>query len=91
MEYEIEYAALCRQEGQVLKWRGSTTALELEWELKFISGKLLGQNVFGATSYYFEHFSEGQRRLLMYLLQEMSGQWIRRRRRSSAIKKLFRK
>lgn len=92
VEYNTEYAALCREEGQICKWKGPVTPLDLEWELKSISERFCGQDVFGtATSYYFEHFSKAQRRLLMFLFLELTKVWIRHRRRSFAISKVMTK
>lgn len=91
VEYNIQYAALCREEGQISSWKGPIMPLKLEWELKSISERLCGEDIFGDTTYYFEHFSEGQRRLLMFLFEELTKVWIRNRRRSFAIEGVMRR
>jgi len=92
VEYNVEYAALCREEGHIRSWEGPVTPLKLEWELKHISERHCGEDVFGtSSSFYFEHFSEAQRRLLMYLLEQLTKVWIRHHRRSFAIEKVMKK
>ena len=88
-EYDIQYAALCREEGQLCSWKGPITALNLELELKSISEQFCGENVFGHT-YLFEQFSSAQQRLLMFLFRELTKAWIRHRRRSFAIDRVIR-
>lgn len=88
-EYDIQYAALCREEGQLCSWKGPITALNLELELKSISERFCGENVFGHT-YLFEQFSSAQQRLLMFLFRELTKAWIRHRRRSFAIDRVIR-
>jgi hypothetical protein len=85
VEYNIEYAALCRQEGRICKWKKFVADLDLERELKAISERLCGEDVFGTTTFYFEHFSNAQKRLLMFLYQELTKVSVRQRRRSIAI------
>ncbi len=85
-ECEIESARRCRQEGRICKWKKFVTDLDLERELKTISERLCGEDVFGiGTTLYFEHLSKAQRRLLMFLFQELTKVWVRQRRRSIAI------
>jgi hypothetical protein len=91
VEYNIEYAALCREEGQIGSWKGPITPLKLEWELQSISERFCGEDVFGHTILYFEQFSEAQRRLLMFLFEELTKVWIRHRRQSFATDRVMRK
>jgi hypothetical protein len=85
-EYNIEYAALCREEGGISTWKDSTTPLQLEWKLRSISEWLSGEDVFGeSTLYHFEQFSPMQRRLLMFLFDELTKVYVRNRRRRFAI------
>jgi hypothetical protein len=85
VEYNVEYAALCRGEGQICSWKGPISPLNLEWELKSFSERFCGEDVFGHTTLYFEQFSETQRRLLMFLFEELTKVWVRHRRQSFAI------
>jgi len=91
VEYNSEYATLCREEGQICSWKGPISPLDLEWELKSISERFCGENVSDHTTGYFEQFSEAQRRLLMFLLEELTKAWVRHRRRSFAIDNVMRK
>jgi hypothetical protein len=91
VEYNVEYAALCREEGQICSWKGPITPLNLEWELKSISERFCGEDVFGHTTLYFEQFSETQRRLLMFLFEELTKVWVRHRRQSFAIERVMQK
>jgi hypothetical protein len=91
VEYNVEYAALCREESHICSWKGPITPLSLEWELKSISERFCGEDVFGHTTHYFEQFSEAQRRLLMFLFEELTKVWIRHRRQSFAIDNVVKK
>ncbi len=91
VEYEIEYAALCRQEGRICALKRYVEPFDLESELRLISERFCGEDIFGHTTYYFEHFSEAQRRLLMFLLKELTKVWVRHRRRSFAIDNVMKK
>jgi hypothetical protein len=90
-EYDIQYATLCREEGQICSWQGPITPLNLEWELQSISKQFCGEDVFGHTTLYFEQFSGAQKRMLMYLFEELTKVWIRNRRRSFAIDNVMKK
>jgi hypothetical protein len=70
-EYCIQFAALCREEGQIHSWRGPITPLQLEWHLRSLTEPSLGKGVFGSTI-EFGQFSDAQRRLLMYMLEQMT-------------------
>jgi hypothetical protein len=87
VEYDIEYAKLCREEGQICSWKGPISTLDLETELVSISKRFCGENVFGDLTYYFQYFSDGQRRLLMFLFEELTKVYIRNHRRGYAIEK----
>jgi hypothetical protein len=91
VEYNIDYATLCREEGRIGSWKGPITPLNLEWELKSISERFCGEDVFGHTILYFEQFSESQRRLLMFLFEELTKVWVRHRRQSFAIDRVMQK
>lgn len=91
VEYNTQFAALCREEGQICSWKGPITPLNLEWELKSISERFCGEDVFGHTTYYFEKFSEAQRRLLMFLFEELTKVWVRHRRQSFAVENVMKK
>jgi len=91
VEYNIEYAGLCREEGHICSWKGPITPLDLEWTLKSISERFCGEDVFGDTTFYFGQFSEAQRRLLMFLLEELTKVWVRHRRQSFAIENVTKK
>jgi hypothetical protein len=91
VEYNIQYASLCRKEGQLCSWKGPITPLNLELELKSISERFCGEDIFGDMILYFEQFSEGQKRLLMFLFTELTKVWIRHRRQSFAIDNVMRK
>ena len=85
VEYRIQYAALCRGEGQIASWKWPVSSLDLDRELESISERFSGQNVFGDTTLYFAQFSAAQRRILMFLFLELTKAWVRHRRRGFAI------
>jgi hypothetical protein len=87
-EYDIEYAALCREEGRISAWKSPIMPLQLEWDLRSISERFCGEDIFGGTTLYFEQFSPMQRRLLMFLFEELTKVWVRNRRRQFAIDKV---
>jgi hypothetical protein len=93
LQYEIEFARLCQEEGQVEDLKGYVSALELEWELREISKRFLSEDLFNGAVDYFRYFSPAQRRLLMFLLRRMTKMWLRHHRRGlaieAAIEKLF--
>jgi hypothetical protein len=91
VEYNVEYAALCREEGQIARWKGPVTLLDLEWELKSISERFCGEDVFGGTTLHFGQFSPAQRRLLMSLFEELTKVWVRNRRQGFAIDRVMQK
>jgi len=91
VEYQIQYATLCREEGQLCSWKGPIDSLRLERELQLISERFCGEDIFGDTTLYFEQFSDGQRRLLMFLFQELTKVWVRNRRRSFAINNVMKR
>ncbi len=91
VEYNSEYAALCREEGQICSWKGPISALDLEWELKSISERFCGEDVLGHTTGHFAQFSGAQRRLLMFLFEELTKAWVRHRRRSFVIEIVMKK
>ena len=91
VEYDIEYAALCREEGRICSWTGPITPLNLETELRLISERFCGEDVFGENVFLFEQFSEAQRRLLMFLFEELTKVWVRHRRQSFAIERVMKK
>jgi hypothetical protein len=84
LQYEIEFARLCREEGQIKGWEGPVLPLNLELELQTLSERFFGEDVFRGTILYFQQFSPAQRRLLMYLLRRMTKVWLRHRRRGFA-------
>ncbi len=84
-EYEKEFARLCREEGQINSWQGPISALKLEWEMRSLTNRFLGDDIFGSTTPYFEQFSPAQRRLLMYMFERMTKIWLRNHRRGFAI------
>ena len=90
-DYDIEYAALCREEGHICSWKGPVTPLKLEMAIESISERLCGEDIFHGTIFYFEHFSEAQRRLLMFLFEELTKVWVRNRRRPFAIDRVLNK
>ena len=53
VEYNAKYAALCREEGQICSWKGPITPLNLELELRSISERFCGEDVFGYTTSLF--------------------------------------
>jgi hypothetical protein len=83
-EYCIQFAVLCREEGHISSWKGPVTPLKLEWEFQGFTEQFLGKGIF-ANTIHFAQFSNAQRRLLMYMLEEMTKARLRRRRRSFAI------
>jgi hypothetical protein len=89
-EYCIQYAALCREEGQIHSWRGTITPLQLEWHLQSLTESSLGKGVFGSTI-DFGQFSDAQRRLLMYMLEQMTKARLRHRRRGFASDAMLKK
>jgi hypothetical protein len=91
IEYNVEYAALCREEGQICSWKWPITALQLEGELREISKRFCGEDVFGPMILYLQQFSPTQRRLLMFLFEELTKVWVRNRRRQFAIDRVFEK
>jgi hypothetical protein len=91
IESDIEYAALCREEGQIATWKGPVTPLRLESELRTISERFAGEDVFGEGTLYFNQFSPAQRRLLLFLLEELTKVWVRHRRKRFAIKRVMEK
>jgi hypothetical protein len=44
VEYDIQHAALCREEGRIGSWRGPIMPLNLEMELKSISERFCGED-----------------------------------------------
>ena len=85
MEYQIQYAGLCRESGQMQSWLGPISALELEWELGHLCKRFLREKVPEGTLTEFGYFSNGQRRLLMYMFDQITRVWLRNQRRSIAI------
>lgn len=91
-EYCIQFAALCREEGQVHSWKEAVTSFKLESELEFLTELFLGKkDKISGTIIEFGQFSEAQRRLLMYLLERMHKVWLRHSRRSFAIQQVMHK
>ncbi len=91
VEYDLEYATLCREEGQIGAWKGPVTPLRLESELRTISERFAGEDVFGEGTLYVSQFSPAQRRLLMFLFEELTKVWVRNRRRRFAIERVMKK
>lgn len=91
-EYCIQFANLCREEGQIISWKGPVTALELEAELEFLTEQFFGKKdkISGEIS-KFKQFSDAQRRLLMYLFQEMHNVWLQHKRSDFAREKTLEK
>ena len=80
-EYCIQFANLCREEGQIISWKGPITSRELETELEFLTEQFWGKkDRIGGTSLLFGQFSDAQCRLLMYLFQRMHNVWLQHKR-----------
>jgi hypothetical protein len=59
--------------------------LRLEREFSFLSGKLVGKDLYNGTANVFSHaLTLPQRRLLLYELSKMSRRWLKKSRRSLA-------
>lgn len=93
LQYEIEFARLSQEEGQIEDLKGYVSPLDLEWELREISKRFLSEDLFNGAVDYFRYFSPAQRRLLMFLLRRMTKMWLRHHRRGlaidAAVEKLF--
>ena len=90
-EYCIQFANLCREEGQIYSWKGPTTSLQLETSLEFLTEQFFGKkDKIGGTILTFGQFSDAQRRLLMYLFQRMRNVWLQHRRHDFAWDKTMR-
>jgi hypothetical protein len=89
--YNIESAERCREEGGINAWTGPVSALKLEWELQSITERFCGKDVHGGTISYFQQFSPAQRRVLMFLFEELTKAWVRHRRQSIAIERATKK
>ena len=80
-EYWIQFANLCREEGQIHSWKGPVTSLELETELEFLTEQFFGKkDKIGGTILTFGQFSDAQRRLLMCLFERMHKIWLQHKR-----------
>jgi len=80
-ELAIQFAQLCREEGQFQSWKGPVTNCQLEDELETLTERLLGErDKLVDTRIIFAQFSDAQRRLLMYLLRRTNLRWIQHRR-----------
>lgn len=88
-EYWIQYAALCREEGKLHSWDSPISPLDLDGELECLTERLLGESIFGSTTFYFAQFSSAQRRLLKYMFQRMTKVWLRHHRKRFAIEKVW--
>ena len=84
-EYCIQFASLCRKEGETPSWSDPVSTLDLERELDILTEHIFGGNIFGATTPYFGHFNPAQRRLLWFFFRRMTKTWARQRRRGFAI------
>jgi hypothetical protein len=84
-EYCIQFAKLCREEGQIHSWKGPITPLQLETELEVLTEQFFGKkDKIGHSLVTFAQFSSTQRRLLMYLLERMHIVSLQHRRRDIA-------
>lgn len=84
--YDIQFASLCRDEGQIHSWKGPITPLQLEAELEFLTEQFFGKkDRLGGTVITFGQFSDAQRRLLMYVFQRMHNVWLQHRRHDFAL------
>jgi hypothetical protein len=80
-ELTVQFAQLCREEGQIQSWKGQITNLQLEDEFETLTERLLGgRDKIVDTRRHFAQFSSAQRRLLMYLLRRANLRWIQHRR-----------
>jgi hypothetical protein len=87
-EYCIQFAKLCREEGQIHSWRWSVTPLQLETELEFLTEQFFGKkDKISHTLITFAQFNRTQRRLLMSLFEQMHIIWLQHRRRDTAWKR----
>jgi hypothetical protein len=91
-EYCVQFAATCREEGHIRFWEAPVTAIRLEWELESLTQKLFGKkDTIHSTETEFKNFSDAQRRLLMYLLEQILKIWLQHRRSTFATERALMK
>jgi hypothetical protein len=69
-------------------YRNDITSLDLEHELSFICTRFLKKDLYSNDACFFDCFTIGQKRLLLYFLAKMSREYLRRKRRIRARNKV---